>query len=341
MSIQLPNVINNITSSQIVTQSGQACVPANLLDQNFSALANPVNPVISVTGNISLSISNSGNIYELNAPTANSTITLPTPTNGFNVVFVCNNSSSYTYTFTTPSGSIIWNNTSSASVTLNTANGVYLLVSDSSNYLLSYRPSAPNSISVTGGDLTMSGVTGTAITNATLVTTGVTAGTYGSSTQIPSITFDAKGRATSASNNNISFPTGGNVVVTTISNSFSMANSTTYTVGSFTVTFPSFSPTGKWKIIIQLSSSITNNTNTNPSGNNYTQTITDGTNSVNGAAWMVFSNNGWNFGVEDTIVMGDYAQGSQVTFTVKIGTAGGSASSNTYNQATIRYAFIY
>ena len=47
------------------------------------------------------------------------------------------------------------------------------------------------SISVTGGDITMSGSTGTAITNATLANSGVTAGTY------TKTTVDAKGRVTS------------------------------------------------------------------------------------------------------------------------------------------------
>ena len=50
------------------------------------------------------------------------------------------------------------------------------------------------SISVTGGDFTMSGTTGTAITNATLANTGVTAGTY------HSVTVDAKGRVTAGTN---------------------------------------------------------------------------------------------------------------------------------------------
>jgi|GEM_PF-3441915 len=203
MSIQYPNVINNLTNSQIVTQNGQACVPANLLDSNFQALANPVNPVIPVTGSISLSTANSGNIYELNAPNANSTITLPTPTNGYNNIFVANNPSSYSYTFITSSGSILWNNASSANVTPNTANGIYFLVSDGTNYLMSYELGVPNSISVTGGDLTMSGTTGTAITNATLAPTGVTAGTYGNASNIPQITVDSKGRITSA--NNVTF----------------------------------------------------------------------------------------------------------------------------------------
>lgn len=55
------------------------------------------------------------------------------------------------------------------------------------------------SISVTGGDLTMSGTTGVAITNATLNNSGVTAGTYGSSTQVPVLSIDSKGRVTSVS----------------------------------------------------------------------------------------------------------------------------------------------
>ena len=50
------------------------------------------------------------------------------------------------------------------------------------------------SISVTGGDLTMSGTTGVAITNATLVNSGVTAGTY------KSVTVDVKGRVTAGTN---------------------------------------------------------------------------------------------------------------------------------------------
>jgi len=58
------------------------------------------------------------------------------------------------------------------------------------------------SISVTG-DATGSGTTGIALT---LANSGVTAGTYGSGTQVSSITVDAKGRVTSASNSNIAFP---------------------------------------------------------------------------------------------------------------------------------------
>lgn len=53
-----------------------------------------------------------------------------------------------------------------------------------------------SSISVTGGDLTLSGNTGTAITNATLVNVATGAVT-GSSTEIPVITFNNKGLVTS------------------------------------------------------------------------------------------------------------------------------------------------
>jgi hypothetical protein len=52
------------------------------------------------------------------------------------------------------------------------------------------------------GDVTGSGQT--AITT-TLANSGVTAGTYGNSTSIPTVTVDAKGRVTSISNNLVSF----------------------------------------------------------------------------------------------------------------------------------------
>ena len=52
------------------------------------------------------------------------------------------------------------------------------------------------SISVTGGDLTLSGSTGTAITNATLATVNSNTGSFGSSTAIPVVTVNAKGLVT-------------------------------------------------------------------------------------------------------------------------------------------------
>ena len=238
-------------------------------------------PIIPISGNTTITLNQSGKVFELNSPSANATITLPTPTNGFNATFVCNNSSSYTYTFTTPSGGIIWSNTSSASVTPNTASGVYFLVADGSNYLLSYKLGA--------------------------------------------------------------IPSGGNYHSTSISNSFSMgANTTsltTYTIGSFNVTFPSFSPSGKWKIIVQVTSNMINN-NAGLGWLDYDHVITDGNNTVYGAGWVVYSNSGIGYGIGDTFIMGDYTQGSNITFTIKIQTIGGTAPTQ-YGKATINYAFIY
>jgi hypothetical protein len=55
------------------------------------------------------------------------------------------------------------------------------------------------SISVTGGDLTLSGNTGTAITNATLATVNSNTGAFGSSSSIPVITVNGKGLITAVS----------------------------------------------------------------------------------------------------------------------------------------------
>jgi hypothetical protein len=205
--------------------------------------------VITVTGNISLTTSDSGNVYQLNVPSTNSTINLPSPTNGFNATFIGNNNSSYTYSFSTPRGLIIQSTAiginspitiSNVNPTITVSGNIgreYFVNSDGTNYTIfeinlnptgitpgTYGSSTQvpqitfdetgkvigasnipiafpsSSINVTSTDLTMSGSTGTNITNATLVPTGVNAGTYGSSTDIPQITVDSKGRITSASN---------------------------------------------------------------------------------------------------------------------------------------------
>jgi hypothetical protein len=66
---------------------------------------------------------------------------------------------------------------------------------------LTWTPAGSTPVGPAGGDLT-----GT-YPNPTLITTGVTAGTYGSSTQIPQFTVDANGRLTAASNIAMSNPT--------------------------------------------------------------------------------------------------------------------------------------
>lgn len=87
----------------------------------------------------------------------------------------------------------------------------------------------------TGGDITTS-TAGSAVLN--LPTTNVTAGTYGSSTSIPSFTVDSKGRLTAASNNNVTF---GNGSLTLNVSGTGLSGSTTFTANqttnaTFTVT---------------------------------------------------------------------------------------------------------
>ena len=63
--------------------------------------------------------------------------------------------------------------------------------------------SISGAISVTGGDLTLSGTTGTAITNATLATVNSNTGSFGSANQSVSFTVNGKGLITSVSNSAI------------------------------------------------------------------------------------------------------------------------------------------
>jgi len=96
-------------------------------------------PIIPISGNTTITLNQSGKVFELNAPSANSTIALPTPTNGFNAIFVGNNSSSYTYTFTTPSGIIQYGGYTGTSSSIVTNGGVgkqYYLASDGNNYFV-------------------------------------------------------------------------------------------------------------------------------------------------------------------------------------------------------------
>lgn len=63
--------------------------------------------------------------------------------------------------------------------------------------------SISSSISVTGSDLTMSGTTGSAITNATLATVNSNVGSFGSNSAVGTFTVNGKGLVTAASNINI------------------------------------------------------------------------------------------------------------------------------------------
>jgi len=96
-------------------------------------------PIIPISSNTTITLNQSGKVFELNSPNANATITLPTPINGFNAIFVGNNSSSYIYTFTTPSGIIQYGGytgTSSSIVTNGAIGKQYYLASDGNNYFV-------------------------------------------------------------------------------------------------------------------------------------------------------------------------------------------------------------
>ena len=81
---------------------------------------------------------------------------------------------------------------SSTAVPVITVNGKGLITAVST-------ASVSGSISVTGGDLTLSGNTGTAITNATLATVNSNTGSFGSTSSIPVITVNGKGLITAVS----------------------------------------------------------------------------------------------------------------------------------------------
>lgn len=81
---------------------------------------------------------------------------------------------------------------SSTAVPVITVNGKGLITAVST-------AAVSGSISVTGGDLTLSGNTGTAITNATLATVNSNVGSFGSATAVPVITVNGKGLVTAVS----------------------------------------------------------------------------------------------------------------------------------------------
>jgi flagellar biogenesis protein FliO len=81
---------------------------------------------------------------------------------------------------------------STTSVPVITVNGKGLITAVST-------ATVSGSISVTGGDLTLSGNTGTAITNATLATVNSNTGSFGSATSIPVVTVNGKGLVTAVS----------------------------------------------------------------------------------------------------------------------------------------------
>jgi len=94
-----------------------------------------------------------------------------------------------------------------------------------------------NSVAMTSTDFTISGspITSSGTLIANLTATGVSSGTYGSATQIPVVTVNAKGQITNATTAAISIPTQGLTSVGILSSSLTVTNSPRTTNGNITV----------------------------------------------------------------------------------------------------------
>lgn len=94
-----------------------------------------------------------------------------------------------------------------------------------------------NSVAMTSTDFTISGspITSSGTIVANLATTGVSSGTYGSATQVPVLTVNAKGQVTNATTSAISIPTQGLTSVGILSASLTVTNSPRTTDGNITV----------------------------------------------------------------------------------------------------------
>lgn len=94
-----------------------------------------------------------------------------------------------------------------------------------------------NSVAMTSSDFTISGspVTSSGTIVANITATGVSSGTYGSSTQVPVITVNAKGQVTDATTASISIPTQGLTSVGILSASLTVTNSPLIADGNITL----------------------------------------------------------------------------------------------------------
>ncbi len=142
MSIKYPNILASLPSTAFSNVSGQTALPVSILDQNNAALANPVNPPVSVNSNLTLNgVSDSGNIYEIAGLTANITITLPTAASGYNYTFIGTNATSYTVTFS--NGTLLFNGTSQSSLTLDlSGKNAYKFICDGIYWYVNVMPSS-------------------------------------------------------------------------------------------------------------------------------------------------------------------------------------------------------
>lgn len=102
-------------------------------------------------------------------------------------------------------------------LTLAAGNNVTLTTDDSTDTItVAAADTTANETITLSGDVTGSGTTGI---SATLANSGVSAGTYGSASLIPSITVDAKGRVTGVTTSGISSSAGGTVSSVAVSGS--------------------------------------------------------------------------------------------------------------------------
>ena len=94
-----------------------------------------------------------------------------------------------------------------------------------------------NSVAITSSDFTISGspITNSGTIVANITATGVSSGTYGSSTQVPVLTVNAKGQVTNATTTSISIPTQGLTSVGILSSSLTVTNSPRTTNGNITL----------------------------------------------------------------------------------------------------------
>jgi len=94
-----------------------------------------------------------------------------------------------------------------------------------------------NSVAMTSTDFSISGspITNSGTIIANLATTGVSSGTYGSATQVPVLTVNAKGQVTNATTSPISIPTQGLTSVGILSASLTVTNSPRTTNGNITL----------------------------------------------------------------------------------------------------------